>query len=136
LRVSRSAAFGTAAISMVAAGRTVTHRNVTMVTGATCDQRSVIRRGLTVVFLFACGWMNWRLTLVMLLSMPVIALTAAQAKSYKQSKEIRSGDGRRCHPYLPRKPSRAHRVVQFGSGYESSGLQPPVRTTPVSNCVY
>ncbi|MEE4465230.1 ABC transporter transmembrane domain-containing protein, partial [Azotobacter chroococcum] len=62
--------------------------NVTMVTGAATDAiKVVIREGLTVVFLF--GYLllsNWKLTLLLLVLLPIIALmvTAASKRFRKQ----------------------------------------------------
>lgn len=67
--------------------------NVTMVTGAATDAiKVVIREGMTVVFLFASLlWMNWRLTLVMIAILPLIAVMVrtASKKFRKQSKKSR-----------------------------------------------
>jgi subfamily B ATP-binding cassette protein MsbA len=71
--------------------------DVTMVTGAATDAiKVVIREGLTVVFLFGyLLWMNWKLTLVMVAILPVIALMVSRAsrKFRKQSKKDPGRDG-------------------------------------------
>ena len=56
--------------------------NVTMVTGAATDAiKVVIREGLTVVFLFGyLLWMNWKLTLVMLAILPLIAIMVGSTR--------------------------------------------------------
>ena len=55
--------------------------NVTMVTGAATDAvKVIIREGLTIVFLFGyLLWMNWKLTLVMLVTLPIIGLMVSRA---------------------------------------------------------
>ena len=98
--------------------------NVTMVTGAATDAiKVVIREGLTVVFLFAyLLWMNWKLTLVMVAILPVIALmvSTASKKFRKQSKKIRWPWGRhpcslRDHPGLSRGPQLRRRGLRAAS---------------------
>jgi subfamily B ATP-binding cassette protein MsbA len=66
--------------------------NVTMVTGAATDAiKVVIREGLTVVFLFGyLLWMNWKLTLVMLAILPLIALMVAVPARNSASRARRS----------------------------------------------
>ncbi len=66
--------------------------NVTMVTGAATDAiKVVIREGMTVVFLFlSLLWMNWKLTLVMLAILPVIALMVTSASRSSASRARRS----------------------------------------------
>jgi subfamily B ATP-binding cassette protein MsbA len=75
--------------------------NVTMVTGAATDAiKVVIREGMTVIFLFgALLWMNWKLTLVMLAILPLIALIVGSAsrKFRKQSKKIQMAMGDVTH---------------------------------------
>jgi subfamily B ATP-binding cassette protein MsbA len=75
--------------------------NVTMVTGAATDAIKVVfREGMTVVFLFvALLWMNWKLTLVMLAILPLIALIVGSAsrKFRKQSKKIQLAMGDVTH---------------------------------------
>lgn len=65
--------------------------NVTMITGAATDAIKVIfREGFTVIFLFSyLLYMNWKLTLVMVFTFPVIALivTLASKRLRKQSKK-------------------------------------------------
>ena len=96
--------------------------NVTMVTGAATDAiKVVIREGLTVVFLFAyLLWMNWKLTLVMLAILPVIALMVGTAskKFRKQSKKIQVAMGDVTH--VASETIQGYRVVRSfgGEGYE------------------
>lgn len=98
--------------------------NVTMVTGAATDAiKVVIREGLTVVFLFAyLLWMNWKLTLVMLAILPVIALmvSSASKKFRKQSKKIQVAMGDVTH--VASETIQGYRVVRSfgGEGYEST----------------
>jgi len=96
--------------------------NVTMVTGAATDAiKVVIREGLTVVFLFAyLLWMNWKLTLVMLAILPVIALVVGRAskKFRKQSKKIQVAMGDLTH--VVSETIQGYRVVRSfgGESYE------------------
>lgn len=75
--------------------------NVTMVTGAATDAiKVVVREGMTVVFLFGTLlWMNWKLTLVMVAILPVIAVmvSVASKKFRKHSKKIQSAMGDVTH---------------------------------------
>ncbi|KFX71430.1 lipid transporter ATP-binding/permease [Pseudomonas taeanensis MS-3] len=97
--------------------------NVTMVTGAATDAiKVVIREGLTIVFLFAyLIWMNWKLTLVMLAILPIIALMVGSAskKFRKQSKKIQVAMGDVTH--VASETIQGYRVVRSfgGEGYES-----------------
>lgn len=65
--------------------------NVTMITGAATDAIKVIfREGFTIIFLFSyLLYMNWKLTLVMVFTFPVIAfiVTIASKRLRKQSKK-------------------------------------------------
>lgn len=96
--------------------------NVTMVTGAATDAiKVVIREGLTVVFLFLyLLWMNWKLTLVMLAILPVIAVmvTTASRKFRKQSKKIQVAMGDVTH--VASETIQGYRVVRSfgGEAYE------------------
>ncbi len=96
--------------------------NVTMVTGAATDAiKVVIREGLTVVFLFAyLVWMNWKLTLVMLAILPVIAFMVGNTskKFRKQSKKIQVAMGDVTH--VASETIQGYRVVRSfgGEGYE------------------
>ncbi len=97
--------------------------NVTMVTGAATDAIKVmIREGLTVVFLFGyLLWMNWKLTLVMVLILPVIGVMASGAsrKFRKQSKKIQSAMGDLTH--IASETIQGYRVVRSfgGEDYEA-----------------
>jgi subfamily B ATP-binding cassette protein MsbA len=94
--------------------------NVTMVTGAATDAiKIVIREGLSVVFLF--GYlllMNWKLTLVMLAILPMIALvvTAASKKFRRQSKRIQVAMGDVTH--VASETIQGYRVVRSFGGEE------------------
>lgn len=96
--------------------------NVTMVTGAATDAiKVVIREGMTVVFLFASLLvMNWRLTLVMVAILPLIALmvSSASRKFRKQSKKIQVAMGDVTH--VSSETIHGYRVVRSfgGEGYE------------------
>jgi len=98
--------------------------NVTMVTGAATDAvKVVIREGLTVVFLFAyLLWMNWKLTLVMLAILPLIALMVSRAskKFRKQSKKIQVAMGDVTH--VASETIQGFRVVRSfgGEAYETA----------------
>ncbi|MNZ61178.1 Lipid A export ATP-binding/permease protein MsbA [compost metagenome] len=95
-----------------------------MVTGAATDAiKVVIREGLTVVFLFAyLLWMNWKLTLVMLAILPVIALVVSSAgkKFRKQSKKIQVAMGDVTH--VASETIQGYRVVRSfgGEPYEQA----------------
>ncbi|AOE87805.1 lipid transporter ATP-binding/permease [Pseudomonas sp. TCU-HL1] len=97
--------------------------NVTMVTGAATDAiKVVIREGLTVVFLFGyLLWMNWKLTLVMVAILPLIALmvSSASRKFRKQSKKIQVAMGDVTH--VASETIQGYRVVRSfgGEPYES-----------------
>jgi ATP-binding cassette, subfamily B, bacterial MsbA len=94
--------------------------NVTMVTGAATDAiKTVIREGLTVVFLFIyLLWMNWHLTLVMLAILPVIGLMVGSAskKFRKQSKKIQVAMGDVTH--VASETIQGYRVVRSFGGEE------------------
>lgn len=97
--------------------------NVTMVTGAATEAiKVVIREGLTVVFLFAyLLWMNWKLTLVMLAILPLIAVMVSRAsrKFRKQSKKIQVAMGDVTH--VASETIQGYRVVRSfgGERYEA-----------------
>ncbi len=97
--------------------------NVTMVTGAATDAiKIVIREGLTVVFLLGyLLWMNWKLTLVMVAILPVIAVMVGSAsrKFRKQSKKIQSAMGDLTH--ISSETIQGYRVVRSfgGEDYEA-----------------
>jgi subfamily B ATP-binding cassette protein MsbA len=101
--------------------------NVTMVTGAATDAiKVVIREGLTVVFLFAyLLWSNWRLTLVMVAVLPVIALLVASAsrKFRKQATKIQMAMGDVTH--VASETIQGHRVVRGfgGETYEQKRFE-------------
>jgi len=96
--------------------------NVTMVTGAATDAiKVVIREGLTVVFLFGyLLWMNWKLTLVMLAILPLIAVMVGSTskKLRKQSKKIQVAMGDVTH--VASETIQGYRVVRSfcGESYE------------------
>ena len=98
--------------------------NVTMVTGAATDAiKVVIREGLTVVFLFIyLIWMNWKLTLVMLAILPLIAVMVGSTskKFRKQSKKIQVAMGDVTH--VASETIQGYRVVRSfgGEGYEQT----------------
>ncbi|CAI8748152.1 ATP-dependent lipid A-core flippase [Pseudomonas sp. IT-P74] len=92
--------------------------NVTMVTGAATDAiKVVIREGMTVIFLFASLlYMNWRLTLVMVAILPLIALMVrtASKKFRKQSKKIQLAMGDVTH--VASETIQGYRVVRSFGG--------------------
>ncbi len=96
--------------------------NVTMVTGAATDAiKVVIREGLTVIFLFgSLLWMNWKLTLVMLAILPLIAMMVGSTskKFRKQSKKIQVAMGDVTH--VASETIQGYRVVRSfgGEDYE------------------
>ncbi len=101
--------------------------NVTMVTGAATDAiKVVIREGMTVVFLFCTLlWMNWKLTLVMVAILPIIALmvSSTSRKFRKQSKKIQVSMGDVTH--VASETIHGYRVVRSfgGESYERSRFQ-------------
>lgn len=96
--------------------------NVTMVTGAATEAIKVVfREGLTVVFLFiSLVWMNWKLTLVMLAILPLIAImvSSSSKKFRRQSKRIQSAMGDVTH--IASETVQGFRVVRSfgGESYE------------------
>ncbi|CAI8754436.1 MULTISPECIES: lipid A export permease/ATP-binding protein MsbA [Pseudomonas] len=96
--------------------------NVTMVTGAATDAiKVVIREGMTVIFLFASLlFMNWKLTLVMVAILPLIAVMVrtASKKFRKQSKKIQLAMGDVTH--VASETIQGYRVVRSfgGEAYE------------------
>lgn len=96
--------------------------NVTMVTGAATDAiKVVIREGLTVLFLFGyLLYSNWRLTLLLVVLLPVIALmvTAASKRFRKQSRKIQDAMGDVTH--VASETIQGYRVVRSfgGESYE------------------
>ncbi len=98
--------------------------NVTMVTGAATDAiKVVIREGLTIIFLFSyLLYLNWKLTLVMIATLPIIGLmvSSASRKFRKQSKKIQSSMGDLTH--VTSEMIQGYRVVRSfgGENYESS----------------
>ena len=98
--------------------------NVTMVTGAATDAiKTVVREGLSILFLFAfLLWMNWKLTLVMLFTLPLIGFMVASAsrKFRKQSRKIQAAMGDVTH--VASEAIHGYRVVRSfgGEEYESA----------------
>lgn len=96
--------------------------NVTMVTTAVTDAiKVVIREGMTVVFLFGyLLWINWRLTLILVALLPLIALmvSLASKKFRKQSKKIQESMGDVTH--IASETIQGYRVVRSfgGEAYE------------------
>lgn len=97
--------------------------NSTMVTGAATDAIKVlIREGLTVLFLFGyLLWMNWKLTLVVVVILPVIGAMASGAsrKFRKQSRKIQSAMGDLTH--IASETIQGYKVVRSfgGERYET-----------------
>lgn len=97
--------------------------NVTMVTGAATDAiKTVVREGLTIVFLFAyLLWANWKLTLVMVTILPLIGLmvSSASRKFRKQSRKIQASMGDVTH--IASETIQGYKVVRSfgGEEYES-----------------
>jgi subfamily B ATP-binding cassette protein MsbA len=98
--------------------------NVTMVTGAATDAiKVIIREGMTVIFLFAyLLWMNWKLTLVMVAILPIIAVMVSNVsrKFRKQSRKIQLAMGDLTH--IASETIQGYRVVRSfgGEDYESA----------------
>lgn len=96
--------------------------DVTMVTAAATEAiKVVIREGLTVVFLFLyLLWSNWKLTLVMVVILPVIAFMVMNVsrKFRKQAKRIQRAMGDVTH--VASETIQGHRVVRSfgGEAYE------------------
>lgn len=94
--------------------------NVTMVTGAATEAiKVVVREGMTVVFLFGMLlWMNWKLTLVMVAILPIIAVmvSSASKKFRKQSKKIQVAMGDVTH--VSSETIHGYRVVRSFGGEE------------------
>lgn len=96
--------------------------DVTMVTGAATEAiKVVIREGLTVVFLMAyLLWSNWKLTLVVVMVFPVIALLVVNTsrKFRKQAKKIQMAMGDVTH--VASEAIHGHRAVRSfgGESYE------------------
>ena len=92
--------------------------NVTMVTGAATGAiKVVIREGLTIVTLFAyLLWSNWKLTLVMVAILPVIALLVVNAsrKFRRQAKKIQLAMGDVTH--VASETIQGYRVVRSFGG--------------------
>ena len=92
--------------------------NVTMVTTAVTDAiKVVIREGLTVIFLTGyLLWMNWKLTLMLLVILPLIALmvSIASKKFRKQSKKIQEAMGNVTH--VASEAIQGYRVVRSFGG--------------------
>ena len=98
--------------------------NVTMVTGAATDAiKVVIREGLTVTFLFGyLLWMNWKLTLVIVCILPIIAfmVNRASRRFRRQAKKIQVAMGDLTH--IASETIQGYRVVRSfgGEDYESA----------------
>ncbi|THF57658.1 lipid A export permease/ATP-binding protein MsbA [Pseudothauera rhizosphaerae] len=97
--------------------------NVTMVTGAATDAiKTVVREGLSVIFLFGyLLWMNWKLTLVMMAILPVIGLMVGSVnrRFRRQSRKIQVAMGDLTH--VASEMIQGYRVVRSfgGEEYES-----------------
>ncbi|THF63143.1 lipid A export permease/ATP-binding protein MsbA [Pseudothauera nasutitermitis] len=98
--------------------------NVTMVTSAATDAiKTVVREGLSVLFLFGyLLWMNWKLTLVMMAILPVIGVMVGSVnrKFRKQSHKIQAAMGDLTH--VASETIQGYRVVRSfgGEDYESA----------------
>ncbi|MDR2186697.1 MAG: lipid A export permease/ATP-binding protein MsbA [Azonexus sp.] len=98
--------------------------NVTMVTGAATDAiKILIREGLSVIFLFGyLLWMNWKLTLVIVGVLPIIALMVKHAsrRFRKQAQKIQAAMGDVTH--VASETIQGYRVVRSfgGEDYESA----------------
>ena len=94
--------------------------NVTMVTGAATDAiKVVIREGMTVTFLFLyLMWMNWKLTAVLILLLPIIGIMviSASRKFRKQSRKIQTSMGDLTH--IASETIQGYRVVRSFGGEE------------------
>ncbi|TBU95740.1 lipid A export permease/ATP-binding protein MsbA [Stutzerimonas kirkiae] len=92
--------------------------NVGTVTGAATDALKVmVREGLTVVFLFGyLLWMNWKLTMVMVAILPLIALLvkSASRKFRNQSRKIQATMGELTH--VSSETIQNYRVVRSFGG--------------------
>ncbi len=97
--------------------------NVTMVTGAATDAfKTVAREGLTIIFLFGyLLWMNWKLTAVLIVILPVIGVMVSHAsrKFRKQSKRIQATMGELTH--IASETIQGYRAVRSfgGEPYET-----------------
>lgn len=106
--------------------------NVTMVTGAATDAiKTLVREGLSIVFLFSyLLWMNWKLTLVMLAILPLIGVmvTSASRKFRKQSRKIQVAMGDVTH--VASETIQGYRVVRSfgGEDYESARFRDASRS--------
>lgn len=98
--------------------------NVTMVTGAATDAIKVIfREGMSVIFLFGyLLWMNWKLTLVLIAILPIIAVmvNSTSKKFRDQSRKIQTAMGDVTH--VTSETIQGYRVVRSfgGETYESA----------------
>ncbi len=92
--------------------------DVTMVTGAATEAiKVVIREGLTAAFLFAyLLWMNWKLTLVLVAILPLIALIVGRGsrKFRKQARRIQQAIGDVTH--VASEAIQGYRVVRSFGG--------------------
>jgi hypothetical protein len=93
--------------------------------GAATDAiKVVIREGLTVTFLFAyLLWMNWKLTLVMVVILPLIGLmvSSASRKYRKQSRAIQAAMGDVTH--VASEMIQGYRVVRSFGGEASESAR-------------
>ena len=99
--------------------------DVTMVTGAATDAiKTVIREGLTSIFLFAyLIWMNWRLTLVLVAILPLIGLLVVKAsrKFRRQARKIQAAMGDVTH--VASETIHGYRVVRGFGGEEYESMR-------------